>query len=136
MITAVDSSVLIAVYQAEASAEAWMKILLRARFRGALVISPIVAAEFYAAVEDREAYDLMLADMGLRMRPISLDAACEAGRIFRLYRNQGGPREHLIPDFLIGAQAAVDCDRLAAADRGYLRRYFPNLDLLTVEGIA
>jgi len=38
----------------------------------------------------------------------------------------------LIPDFLIGAHASVDCDRLAAADRGYLRRYFSDLELLSV----
>jgi predicted nucleic acid-binding protein len=134
VITAIDSSALIAIHQGEASAEAWMEILVRARFEGALVISPVVAAEFYAAVEDRVIYDRALAVMGVRLRPISLDAACEAGRIFRFYRNQGGPREYLIPDFLIGAHAATDCDRLAAADRGYLRRYFPNLDLLSVEG--
>lgn len=38
----------------------------------------------------------------------------------------------LIPDFLIAAHAQIDCDRLAAADRGYLRRYFPELSLLMI----
>jgi hypothetical protein len=74
----------------------------------------------------------VLDDMGLRLHNISLSAACEAGRIFRAYREQGGPREFLIPDFLIAAHAQVDCHRLAAADRGYLRTYFPGLTLLTV----
>ena len=134
MITAIDSSALIAIYQGEATAEAWMELLVRSREEGALVVSAVVAAEFYAAVEDRVNYDTILADLGVRLLPISMDACCEAGRIFRLYRNQGGPREYLIPDFLIGAHASVDCDRLAAADRGYLRPYFPNLELLTVEG--
>jgi len=95
-------------------------------------LSPIVAAEFFAVVENRGSYDQTLADLGLQLGSISIDAACEAGRIFRSYRNQGGPREFLIPDFLIAAHALLDCDRLAAADRGYLRRYFPNLNLLSL----
>ena len=103
-----------------------------ARSEGALVVSPIVAAEFFAVVEDRGTYDATLADLGLQFSPISIDASCEAGRIFRNYRNQGGPREFLISDFMIGAHALIDCDRLAAADRGYLRRYFPSLQLLVV----
>jgi predicted nucleic acid-binding protein len=130
MITAVDSSVLVAIYLGESTADHWLDRLIAARADGILIISPVVAAEFYALVEDREAYDAVLADMGLRLGSISLNAACEAGRVFRAYRDAGGPREFLIPDFLIAAHAQIDCDRLAAADRGYLRRYFPDLPVL------
>jgi predicted nucleic acid-binding protein len=130
MITAVDSSVLLAIYLGESTADHWLDRLIAARAEGVLIISPVVAAEFYALVEDREAYDAVLADMGLRLGSISLNAACEAGRVFRAYRDAGGPREFLIPDFLIAAHAQIDCDRLAAADRGYLRRYFPDLPVL------
>ncbi len=132
MITAVDSSALIAIYLGEPTAEAWMTCLITARSEGALLISPIVAAEFFAVAEDRASYNATLEDLGLQLGSISIDAACEAGRIFRSYRNQGGPREFLIPDFLIAAHALLDCDRLAAVDRGYLRRYFPNLRLLSL----
>ena len=68
--------------------------------------------------------------LGVAYSPISLDAARLAGRIFRAYRREGGPREHLVPDFLIGAHAAIQADRIAAIDRGYLRRYFPRLTVL------
>jgi predicted nucleic acid-binding protein len=57
-------------------------------------------------------------------------SAILAGQIFKAYRRAGGPREHLIPDFLIGAHALCQCDRLAAADKGYLRRYFPKLEVV------
>ena len=53
MITAVDTSALIAIYLNEPSAESWMNALITARSEGALVISPIVAAEFFAVVELR-----------------------------------------------------------------------------------
>ena len=39
-------------------------------------------------------------------------------------------REHLVPDFLIGAHAQRQADQIAAIDRGYLRRYFPRLRIL------
>lgn len=102
-----------------------------ARAEGALVICDVVAAEFYAVVmEDRE-FDRVLSDLGISHPPASAEAARLAGRIFRHCQDGGGPRAHLIPDFLIAAHAAADCDRLASTDRGYLRRYFPELPLLS-----
>ncbi len=130
MITAVDTSVLIAIDQAESDAEAWVERLAEARAEGALVICDIVAAEFFASVGDQEAYNQTLHDLGVEMVATSFSTACLAGAIFRDYRKSGGKREHLIPDFLIGAHALNDCDALAAADRGYFRRYFKGLKIL------
>jgi predicted nucleic acid-binding protein len=130
VITALDTAVLISIYQGEAEAGAWVDLLAEARYEGALCICQVVAAEFYAVVMDGAAFDATLGDLGVHFASTSLEAACRAGELFRRYRDEGGPRLHLIPDFLIAAHAAEDCDRLASADRGHLRRYFPQLTLL------
>lgn len=130
MITAVDTSVLLAIDLGEPEAEAWVESLANAREKGGLVICDVVAAEFFAVVQRRAAFDATLDDLGIRPVPATLEAACAAGTAFRKYRDSGGPREHLIPDFLIAAHALTDCDALAAADLGYLRRYFRGLRVL------
>lgn len=130
MITAIDTAVLVAIDQGEADAKAWVDTLAEAREQGALCICEVVAAEYFAVVMDADTFAANLRDLGVDFAPASQQAACRAGEIFRRYRDAGGPREHLIPDFLIAAHAAEDCDRLASPDRGYLRKYFPRLPLL------
>ena len=130
MITAIDTSVLIAIDQQEANADAWIGLLSDARKEGALVVCNIVVAEFYASILSDIYVRRLLGDLNISYVNTSQDAAFLAGEIFRKYRDKGGPRQHLIPDFLIAAHAQVDCDRLAAADRGYLRTWFPDLPIL------
>jgi predicted nucleic acid-binding protein len=130
--TAVDTSVLIAIAKGEADAEAWVELLIDARAEGEIVVCDVVAAEFFAVLMDARKFRRSLRNLGIVFSPTSLAAAQLAGRIFKDYRRQGGPREHLVPDFLIGAHATEHADRIAAIDRGYLRRYFPNLRLIRV----
>lgn len=131
MKTAIDTSVLIAIAKGEARAHAWVELLIRARADGELVICDVVAAEYFAALMDRVKFRRTLRDLGVGFSTTSLAAAQLAGRMFKRYRQQGGPREHLIPDFLIGAHAVEQADAIAAIDRGYLRRYFPRLKVLS-----
>jgi len=130
VITAVDTSVLIAIVKAEPDAHAWIDVLAAARCEGELVICDVVAAELFALLMDARKFHRAAAGLGVDFRPISLEAAQLAGRIFKQYRKHGGPRDHLIPDFLIGAHAQKQAQRIAAIDRGYLRRYFPRLKVL------
>lgn len=130
MITAVDTSVLIAITKGEVSAPQWTDLLASARGDGDLIICDVVAAEFFALLLDEAKFQQSLHGLGIVFSPISLESARLAGRIFNTYRREGGPREHLVPDFLIGAHAQRQADRIAAIDRGYLRRYFPRLKVL------
>jgi predicted nucleic acid-binding protein len=118
MRTAVDTSVLIAIAKGEPDAE------------GELVICDVVASEFFAVLLDEQRFTESLQALGLTFDPTTLKSAQVAGRIFKEFWREGGPREHLVPDFLIGAHAQQQADRIAAIDRGYLRRYFPRLKIL------
>lgn len=130
MKTAVDTSVLIAITKGEPTANAWVELLADARHDGELVICDIVAAELAALLGDAVGFRRVVRDLGIVFDPVSLAAAQRAGRIFRSYRDHGGPREHLVPDFLVAAHAIEQAGRIAAVDRGYLRRYFPRLVVL------
>jgi predicted nucleic acid-binding protein len=129
VITAIDSSALVAIYKGEGNGEDWLNLLLKHRQAGRLIVCDVVVAEIAALIRiDSETFSF-LDDLGVEYDPIQPKSAVLTGHIFAAYRRGGGPRKHLIPDFLIGAHASRQADQLAVADRGYLRRYFPKLKL-------
>lgn len=130
MKTALDSSVLLCIFNDEPGAGSWVDALITARREGQLVLCEIVYAEIAPAFSSQSRLKSALDTLGASLDPILPDAAWLAGENFRAYRQAGGPRRHLIPDFLIAAHAQVQADRMAAVDRGYFRSYFPELRLL------
>ena len=130
MTTALDSSVLWAIINREPGCERWLNVLIDAASQGPLIISPVAFAELAPSTSDEGELLDFLAQLAITYSPISPAAAHLAGLAFKRYRKAGGPREHLVPDFLIAAHAQTHGDRLAAVDRGYLRRWFPSLRLL------
>jgi len=130
MRTALDSSVLIQLYRKQPGWEVWRELLAKAATEGELIISPVAFAEYSTAYPTVASVQADLARLQVIYEPIKPEAAYLAGQMFLRYRREGGPRQHLIPDFLIAAHASAQADRLAAIDRGYLRAYFPALPLL------
>lgn len=127
MRTALDSSVLLLIQKRQSGWETWRDKLSKAALEGQLVMCPVVFAECSAGYPDWETAFSVFSGLQIHFDPISPDSAYLAGRILVQYRKEGGRREHLIPDFLIAAHAHCQADRLAALDRGYFRRYFPDL---------
>lgn len=103
--------------------------LAQAVDEGPLVIDPIVYAEVavgYERIEDLD--DALSPDIFIR-EPIPWEAAFLAGRVHRAYRARGGRRDRTLPDFLIGAHAAVRGYRLLTRDSTRYRTAFPRLDV-------
>src|SRR5688572_18902379 len=98
---------------------------------GLLAINSIIYAEVsvaYRRIEDLEAH--LPADYYIRSA-LPWEAAFLAGKAFADYRRRGGARRSPLPDFYIGAHAAVSGMTLLTRDAGRYRTYFPKLRLIT-----
>lgn len=133
MITAVDTSVILAIFKREPSAEAWLRSLAAAARSGRLVISEIVYAELAAFFVRSADLEKQLENLALDLLPSSRATLFKAGQIYYAYRQTGGTRAAMVPDFLIGAHALVQAEQLASIDRGYLRQHFAGLKLLSAD---
>jgi hypothetical protein len=105
-------------------------MLARCAEGGMLVINPIIYAEISIGFERIEELDEVLPADSFRRDPLPWEAAFLAGKCFLEYRRRGGSRRSPLPDFYIGAHAAVAGLPLLTRDARRYRTYFPHLDLL------
>lgn len=96
-----------------------------------LVINPIVYAEVSVGFDRIEDLDSALSGEFFRREALPWEAAFLAGKCFVKYRRAGGVRRAPLPDFYIGAHAAVRRIPLLTRDASRYRTYFPKLELLT-----
>lgn len=131
MITAVDTSVLVDVFEPDPIFGGVSRAeLARCVAQGALVVCEVVWAEVCARFDDADAARAALLTLGVQFDPMGAAAASVSGAAWRRYRREGGPRSRLIGDFLIGAHALKQAERLLTRDRGFHRRYFRDLVVL------
>lgn len=131
MITAIDANVLLDVLSGSAAHGPRSAAALRqAASEGALIGSTAVLAEVLGAYDDADAAGARLDQLGLELVPDDRRVAISAARVYRAYRKGGGTRSRILPDFLIGAHAAVHADRLLTRDRGFYRSHFAELTIM------
>lgn len=127
----VDSNVLVDVIVGDVRWGGWSSTALQALADVArLVINPIVYAEISVTFDSVEALEDALPASLFSREPLPWDAAFLAGKVFLLYRKRGGSRRSPLPDFYIGAHAAVAGYRLMTRDARRYRSYFPKLELI------
>lgn len=131
MATLVDSNVILDVVTDDEEWKDWSSARLsRAADAEHLVINPLIYAEVAAGFDSIEALDEALpADYFIR-EPLPWEAAFLAARAFLSYRRKGGAKRAPLPDFYIGAHAAVASHALLTRDARRYRYYFPTLRVM------
>ena len=129
--TLVDSNVLLDFLNEEEEWFDWSQSMLRDRAElGAIAVNPVIYAEVslgYDRIEDLEA--VLPTTYFIRL-PLPCEAAFLAARCFRTYRRRGGTKRSPLPDFFIGAHAAVAGLTLLTRDARRYRHYFPKLTII------
>jgi predicted nucleic acid-binding protein len=124
----VDTNVLIDVLQDDPQWAEWSVGQLRAQaLVHVLAIDPVIYAEMSLSFSTIEALDAVIERMALQLAEIPRAALFLAGKAFMRYRRAGGSRTQVLPDFLIGAHAAVNGWPLLTRDARRFRTYFPSL---------
>jgi len=129
--TLVDSNVLLDLFTEDPRWREWSETQLAdALDRGPTLINPIIYAEISISFERIEELERAL-PQELKREALPWEAAFLAGKRFLEYRRRGGERRSPLPDFYIGAHAAVTCRTLLTRDAGRYRSLFPRLKLIS-----
>ena len=126
----VDTSVLLDIVERDPVWLRWSSEQLRdVSEEGTLVINPVIYAEASLAFANVEELDAVLATLQVNVLEVPRQALFLAARQFREYRRRGGVRTGVLPDFFIGAHAALE--RLTLITRDLRRRaWFPTVRII------
>jgi predicted nucleic acid-binding protein len=128
----VDANVLLDVMTEDADWIGWSaEALANAADRHRLVINPVIYAEVSIRYSRIEELDAALPKSMFDREAIPYEAAFLAGKSFLAYRRRRGTKRAPLPDFFIGAHAAVAGYLLITRDAARYRTYYPKLSLIT-----
>lgn len=131
-ITLVDSNVLLDIATDDPKWSAWSaQALAGAADTGRLVINAIVYAEVSVGFPTIEELDDAIPPEIFTRAPLPYEAGFLAGKAFLEYRRAGGQKPTPLPDFYIGAHAAISRYQLLTRDARRYRTYFPTIDLVS-----
>ena len=132
--TLVDSNVILDVLTEDLEWLEWSSSQLeREADHSVLVINPLIYAEVSIRFERIEDLDDVLPSSMWRRDPLPWEAGFLAGKCFVSYRERGGVRRAPLPDFYIGAHAAIAGMTLLTRDASRYRSYFPSVPLIAPE---
>lgn len=129
MTTYIDTSVIIPLLDDQAEHHEWCRTKVEVVERPILV-SDIVYTEVSVGMRTKEELDEALERFDFVRTNYSDTALFRAGKAFLAHKRNGG-RNHLLPDFLIGALADVEGEPLLTRDAGKVKTYFPDVVLIT-----
>ena len=131
MTTLVDSNVILDIVSDDAQWCDWSASMLStAAQAGRLVINPLIYAEVSCGYERIEDLDDAVPREYFVREPLPWEAAFLAARAFVKYRRRGGTRNAPLPDFYIGAHAAISAYTLLTRDARRYSTYFPKLQII------
>lgn len=129
--TLVDSDVLLDVLTDDPHWSSWSQArLAEAIDRGRVIVNPLVYAEVSTGFDRIEDLEAALPAAVLQREDLPFSAGFLAGKAFLAYRRRGGARTSPLPDFYIGAHAAVRGHRLLTRDASRYRTYFPRVEVV------
>jgi len=128
----VDSNILMDVASHDSHWASWSRqALAECAEHSRLIINPIIYAEVSIGYLTIEALNAALAPDVYQREQLPWEAGFLAGKCFLAYRRRGGSRNTPLPDFYIGAHAAVGNLGLLTRDAARYRTYFPKVELLS-----
>ena len=132
MITAVDTNVLVDILEPDPRYGALSgDALTRCQSEGTVVACDVVWAEVATVYGEKHAELLAaLETLGIEYSEVAQEAALKAARHWNAYRSRRGSRQRIAADFIVGAHALVQCDRLLTRDRGFYRDSFAEQTVL------
>jgi predicted nucleic acid-binding protein len=127
----VDSSVILDILTKDPVWYPWSsQALQQCADEAELFINPIVYAEVSIRFETIEEMESALPAESFGRLPLPFEASFLAGKAFRNYKTKGGTKSSTLPDFFIGAHAAVAGLRLVTRNASRCRTYFPTVELI------
>jgi hypothetical protein len=126
----VDTNVLLDIYKADVIWMPWSLKHLRNAKTGQLATNMVVYAELAGHPAEPGHLDQFLDMLDIQMPELPRPAARLAGLAFRSYRQRGGTKTGVLPDFFIGAHAQAEGYKLLTRDAGRYKTYFPKIKLI------
>jgi predicted nucleic acid-binding protein len=128
----VDTNVLLDILEDDPEWASWSEDQLEAAAAiDTIVINPVIYSELSMAFARIEDLDAVVEEAGLKIEFIPKEALFLAGKVFLTYRQSRGTKLSVVPDFFIGAHAAVMRWPILTRDTSRYRTYFPSVELIT-----